>query len=64
MIDKMVEIVGKVMNYGPTPEELEETEKKRVKLRQEQLIHEAAKHVCRGVEETSRITALHDEWVN
>ncbi|XP_062857082.1 adenylate kinase 7a isoform X2 [Trichomycterus rosablanca] len=62
VIEKIIEIVGKAMNYGPTPEECEELERKQAVQRQQQLIYEADENVCRETEENARITALLEEW--
>uniref|UniRef100_A0A4W4G9D1 Nucleoside-diphosphate kinase n=1 Tax=Electrophorus electricus TaxID=8005 RepID=A0A4W4G9D1_ELEEL len=64
VIKKIVQIVGKPMNYDPTPEEQAEEEQKRAVEMHQQLLQEAAESVCREAEEKARMTAVLEEWVN
>ncbi|KAI4894405.1 hypothetical protein NFI96_030573, partial [Prochilodus magdalenae] len=62
VIEKIIQVVGGAMNYGPTPEEQAEEERKRAVERQRELMQEAAEREAREAEEKARMTTLLEEW--
>lgn len=63
VIKKIIEVVGGPRNYGPTPEEQEEQERKHAVEKQQRLMQDAAERALREAEEETRMTALLEEWV-
>lgn len=59
VIKKIIEVVGQLRNYGPTPEEQEQKE---AVEKQQRLMQDAAKQLRESEEET-RMIALLEEWV-
>ncbi|XP_076873928.1 adenylate kinase 7a [Brachyhypopomus gauderio] len=62
VIKKIVQIVGKAMNYGPTPEEQAEDDQKRAAAMYQQRLQGAAECACREAEEKARMSVLQEEW--
>ncbi|XP_049340519.1 adenylate kinase 7a isoform X2 [Astyanax mexicanus] len=62
VIEKIIQIVGGAMNYGPTPEEKAEEQQKIALLRDQQLAQEAADRGLREAEKKARISAQQEEW--
>lgn len=60
---KIIKVVGGPRNYGPTPEEQEEQERKQAVEKQQRLMQDAAERALREAEEETRMTALLEEWV-
>lgn len=60
VIKKIIDVVGRPRNYGPTPEE---QEWKEAVEKQDNIMHDAAEHAPREAEEETRMTALLEEWV-
>lgn len=64
VIKTIIEVVGGARNYGPTPEEQEELDRKEAAELRRRLTLEAAERALREAEEETRMTALLEEWVN
>ncbi|KAK2864252.1 hypothetical protein Q7C36_003406 [Tachysurus vachellii] len=62
VIKKIIEVVGEPRNYGPTPEEQKEQERKRALEKQQRFMQEEAERALREAEEETRMTALLEEW--
>lgn len=63
VIKKILEALGEPRNYGPTPEEREEQERKAAAEKQQRLVLDAAECALREAEEETTMTALLEEWV-
>uniref|UniRef100_A0AAR2LCB9 Nucleoside-diphosphate kinase n=1 Tax=Pygocentrus nattereri TaxID=42514 RepID=A0AAR2LCB9_PYGNA len=62
VIEKIIEVVGGAMNYGPTQKEQAEEERKRAVERHQQLIQEAAEMELIEAVEKARMTVVLEEW--
>ncbi|KAK3542420.1 hypothetical protein QTP86_025920 [Hemibagrus guttatus] len=62
VIKKIIEVLGGQRNYGPTPEEQEEQDRKHAVEKQQRLMQDAAERAFREAEEETRMTALLEEW--
>ncbi|XP_066533265.1 adenylate kinase 7a [Hoplias malabaricus] len=62
VIEKIIQIVGGAMNYGPSPEEQAEEDRKRAAERHQQFIEETAEREVREAEERARMTILQEQW--
>lgn len=61
---KMTEIMGVPKNYGLSPEEQEEENRKKEKVRREKLAAEAAEKKLRNEAVLAEMAAQYKEWVS
>lgn len=63
-MDKIIKTVGRPMNYGLSPEEMEEERKRKEDEWHEQLKQEKLEKELREIVENDKMAALLEEWVN
>ena len=62
-VEKIKKMMGDARNYGPTPEELEETKRQQDQEKQKKEAEEKAEKERQEAEEASGRKRRHDEWV-
>ncbi|XP_056301575.1 adenylate kinase 7-like isoform X1 [Danio aesculapii] len=62
VVEKIIKTVGRPMNYGLSPEEMEEEKKRKEHERHQQLKQEEAENKLREMMENEKFTTLLDEW--
>lgn len=64
VLEKIIKSVGRPLNYGLTPEEIEEERKKEEEMSQQQLKQEQDEKELREIEDNAKMAALLEEWVS
>lgn len=62
-MDKITRLVGCPRNYGPTPEEREEMERKSIKETAQRLVLETAEWKRREAETAAKMATQLEQWV-
>lgn len=63
VLEKIIKSVGRPLNYGLTPDEMEEERKKKEEMCQQQLKQEKVEKELKEIEDNAKMTALLEQWV-
>ncbi|XP_065124855.1 adenylate kinase 7a isoform X1 [Paramisgurnus dabryanus] len=62
VVEKIIKVVGRPLNYSLTPEEKEEERKRKEEMSYQQLKQEQVEKELREIEDNAKMTALLEEW--